>query len=78
MIRDRTCVYLENEVFYQKSYDKLIIKALETHFQDNDLFFFLIFLNLYNIPSKKVNLASWEVTNLEVFLKLYEVQKKMG
>jgi len=59
MIRYRTWGDFESALASQKSYTQAIIKALEACFQDNDIISAFKVLNPFNMPSKRVGLASW-------------------
>jgi len=56
---------------------KLCIGALEARFSDNDIISVFSVLNPSNMPSKRVGLNSWGVTELELLLKQYGVQKDL-
>ena len=77
MIRDRTWADLEETLAFQKIYAKTVCRALEIRFGDNDIIFAFSVLNCSNIPWKRVGLNLWGVTELELFLKQYDVQKKL-
>ena len=68
----------KSALFFQNSYVESIIKALEARFHDNDINLALKILNPSNMPSRRVGLASWGVTEFELLLKHYGVQKEVG
>ena len=78
MIKNKTSADLKSALFFHKSYVESIIKALETRFQDNDLISSFKFFNPSNMPSRRVGLASCGVTELELLLKHYKVEKEVG
>jgi len=77
MIRDRTGVDLEEALVFQKTYAEAVCRALEARFSDNDIISAFSVLNPSNMPSKRVGLNSWGVTELELLLKRYGVQKDL-
>ena len=50
-------------------------RALDARFSDSDIISVFSVLNPSNMPSKRVGLNSWGVTELELLLKRYGVQK---
>ena len=78
MIRDPNGVDLKEALNFQKSYAEVVYKCLEARFSDNDIISAFKILNPSNMPSKKVGLNSWDVSNLEVLLKHYVVEKEIG
>ena len=78
MIRDPNGADLEEALNFQKSYAKAICKCLEARFSDNGIVLAFKIINPSNMPSKRLGLNSWGITNLEVLLNHYVVEKQIG
>ena len=78
MIRDPNGIDLEEALNFQKSYAEAVCKCLEARFSDNGIISAFKILNPSNMPSKRVGLSSWSVTDLEVLLNHYAVEKEFG
>ena len=68
---------MKEALAFQKIYAEAVCRALEARFSDNDIISVFSILNPSNMPSKRVGLNSWGVTELELFLKRYGVQKDL-
>ena len=64
---------MEETLAFQKVYAEAVCRALEARFSDNDIISAFSVLNPSNMPSKRVGLNSWGVTELELLLKRYGV-----
>ena len=68
---------MKQALAFYKIYVEVVSRALEARFSDNDIISAFSVLNPSNMPSKRVGLNSWGVTELELLLKRYGVQKDL-
>jgi Domain of unknown function (DUF4371)/hAT family C-terminal dimerisation region len=78
MIRDPSGVDLEAALFFQKMYAEAVCMALEARFVDNDVIDAFKILNPIHMPQRQVGLSSWGVVQLDLLLKQYGQEKRVG
>ena len=77
MIKNRTGAYLEEAFVFQSVYAEAVCRVVEARFSDNDIIYAFSVLNPSSMPSKRVGLNSWGVTELGFLLMQYGVQKDL-
>ena len=78
MTRSRLSIDLEDALMFQKNFAQVVCSALDTRFCDNDLISCFKILIPTNMPSGQVGLQNWCISELDILLCHYGVDRLHG